>query len=335
MPVRLNAYTLTTLQGCSRRLLLESDYEVLRWRPKLLLDACLRSGIEIISNGGSEIVDRVADDMKARFMQVAANPGLDVPYGANSYVIAKDYTAMIDTILRAAASWGLPPLTDSPIVRLNSITSWQPLAFAASSAANESLHRIITVDRWTDDNLAREAHSWYVTGDIAATRRPMTLHVIEIGQVRNGRRASAWARAWQHPTMPTLKLRFAHKDGSTFKGWKPIYLADSRKLDPAEWVKRMDAEGAAESLTRHIKIDVPTDALCEDTTRQIMLEASRASVLLSERRSAPWRSLPMSRGACDSIAAPCPWQHACYESATDLTSLGLYQIKGSAKVATA
>jgi hypothetical protein len=318
----IDARTLTTLQSCPRRFLLESDYEVLRWRPKALLDACLRKGIVAISNG--DAVVEVAESAKAAFLQVAANPGLDVAYGANPYVIARDYCAMIDTILRAASAWGLPKLGDAPATRF-----WEPLAFAG---ADGQLHRIITVDRWADDNLSREAHSWYVTGDIAATRREMILHVVEIGQVRNGRRASAWARAWQHPTMSRLKLRFVHRDGTTFKGWKAVYLADHRDLDPDEWVARMDSEGATTALTRHLRIGVPDDAVIADTLRQMMLESSRADVLLSERRSRPWRALPMSRGACDIIGHPCPWQSACYQSVTDVASLGLYRLHCSAMV---
>jgi hypothetical protein len=323
----IDARSLTTLQSCPRRFLLESDYEVLRWRPKSLLDACLRKGILAISNGGEAAP--IAESLKAEFLQVAANPGIEVAYGANPYVIAKDCCAMLDTILRAAAGWGLPRLGDASPVRLNSSTEWSPLAFAG---ADGSLHRIITVDRWADDNLSREAHSWYVTGDIAATRREMILHVVEIGQVRNGRRASAWARAWQHPTMPRLKLRFVHRDGTTFKGWKAVYLADRRDLDPDEWVARMDTEGATNALVRHLRIGVPDDAVCDDTLRQMLLEASRANVLLSERSSTPWRALPMSRGACDIIGHPCPWQSACYQSVTDVASLGLYRVHCSAMV---
>ena len=98
----LDARTLTTLQSCPRRFLLEADYEVLRWRPKALLDACLRRGIAAISNGAD--AGATTSMMKVEFMQVAANPGIEVAYGANPYVIAKDYCAMLDTVLRAAAT---------------------------------------------------------------------------------------------------------------------------------------------------------------------------------------------------------------------------------------
>jgi len=298
--------------------LLNYDFEVLHWRPKSLLDACLRAGILRVSH--AEDPSAVASDMKAQFLQAAANPGLDAPRGTDTYKLAKDYCALLDTILRAAARWELPALADSPVVSLNSTTSWQPLA---SIDATGELHRFTTVDRWGDNDLSRELHSWHVFGDISATRRPMTIHVIEIGQTRNGRRASPWARGWRHPTMPNLRMRFVHQDGSTFKGWTPMYLADYANSDPAAWVEQMFREGVAQTLVRTVPVAAPSDPVIADTLSQILLEAARASVLITERRSIPWSALPMSRAACDSII-PCAFQPCCHSEKVNINEIGLY-----------
>lgn len=318
----LDAAVLSSLQSCPRKFLLEADWEVLHWRAKTLFDACLRKGIINISNGAHP--HAAADDAKAEFVQVAANPGLDLPRGSDSYKIAKDWCAMLDTVLRAAARWGLPKLSDSPVVWLNSTTEWRSLA---SIDTEGELHRIITVDRWDDIALSRELHSWAVFGDISVTSRPMTIHVIEIGQVRHGRRASPWARGWRHPSMPNLKMHFARKDGTTFKGWVPVYFTDSRDTDADAWVGLMYAEGVGESLVHTVPVSVPDETVRADTLRQILQESARAAVLLSERGSGGWLAQPMHRAACDGMV-PCAWQSACHQMVTDPATTGLYQIKG-------
>jgi hypothetical protein len=320
----LDAKLLSDLQSCPRKLLLSTDYEVLRWRAKSLLDACLRIGIQRITNGTDPAA--AATDARATFLQSAANPGLDAPAGMDTYKLAKDYCAMLETILRATTKWSLPALSDSPVVHLNSTTGWQPLA---ASGVDGELHRIITVDRWDEATLSRELHSWYCVGDLCATRRPMTIHAIEIGQTRNGRRASAWARGWKHPAMANLRMRFVREDGSQFKGWKPMYLADYPNSNVDVWVEQMHAEGVAEALVHHIPVALPSYSILSGTLSQMLLEARRASILLSERSSAPWASQPMSRGACDGLV-PCPWQHACHDTdVTDPATTGLYRIKSN------
>jgi len=315
----LDARSLSELQSCPRKFLLNLDYEVLHFRPKSLLDACLRVGVQRISN--SEDIEAVVGDAKTRFLQAAANPGLDAPRGTDTYKLAKDYIVMLETILRVAARWGLLPLHDSPSVALNSTVQWQPLAF---EDANGELRRFITIDKWTDADLSRELHSWYCVGDMCATRKPMTIHVIEIGQTRNGRRASAWARGWKHPTMPNLKMHFAHKDGSAFKGWLPVYLADGG--DAEEWVEQMYGEGVAQALVRTVPVAMPGEKTRLDTVWQMLQEANRAGRLIAERGPRRWMAQPMSRVACDGMV-PCSFQSVCHGENVKVEEIGLYRIR--------
>ena len=325
----LSAQSLSHLQSCPRLFLLESDWIVLRIRPKLLFDACLRKGLLDLSNGADAAA--LAASLKADFLQVAANPGLDLPHGADSYRIAKDWCAMIDTTLRAMAKWQTGKLRVPNPERLNSSSEWQTLAFAGEHGM---LHRVITVDRWTEDQFSKELHSWYTFGDICVTSKPMTLHVIEIGQTRGGRRSSGWARGWKHPAMRNTKLKFLHKDGSTFQGWTAVHLADHAELDADEWVEQMVREGATDKLTRHLVVDPPAEPVREDTLSQVLQEAARASRMLTERRSIPWSALPMSRAACDGNV-PCPFQQVCHRQGVEIDKLGLYVPKDNGKVAVA
>jgi hypothetical protein len=198
------------------------------------------------------------------------------------------------------------------------MTEWAPMAHVAG----QTLHRWITIDHWGADDLSRELHSWRTLGDMVVTKLPMVIHVICIGQVRNGRRASAWARAWKHPTMPSLQMRFKGKTPGAFKGWKPLYFADTH-VDADAWVEQMWKEGAAQDLITHISVKMPTPAQCAEVLRDILAESAEMKILIDE--STPWSVLPMSRNSCDGIA-PCPFQSVCYgDNVTDINNLGLYR----------
>ena len=318
----LDATLLTTYQSCRRKFILNSQWRSLRWRPKALFDACLRRAIVQISSGADPVA--MATEAKAAFMQTAAEPGLDVL--GNPFVIARDWCVMLDTILRAIGKLTLLCIKDVASVRLNSQFSWSPLAHQDDSG---QLHRWITVDSWSDDDLMREMHSWYVTGDIALTRMPMMLHVIVIGRMYKGRRASPWARAWQHPGIPTLRLRFKH-----FENWKPVYLADRPGDEDADsWVEQLYKEGVVPSLMHHVMVNVPSVAVCIDTQQQVMLEASAMRDLLNDTSLASYRAVPMSRPACDGMV-PCHFQPVCFnDKLVTIDSLGLYKERESSYAA--
>ena len=330
----LDAGILTTFQACRREHLLRSSYTPLKWRAKSLFDHALRRAIFSVSNADDPV--RCASDASAYFMQQAADPGLDLPTG-NPYVMAKDYCAMLETIIRSLAKLAL--LTVKPVspVKLSPTVEWQVRSWADDSG---TLHRWITVDDWSDADFYREMHGWWTAGDQAATGAGMTLHVVEIGQVRkvanrvaqNGkgiyrtgqmRRASPWARGWRHPAIPQIQaLRFKRREGQNFSGWDPIYLADSR-MDPEDWVQAMWKEGAAQALVHHLTINpLPHDAR-EAAREQVLAEAEAMQALAGK----DWRGMPMSRGACDGLV-PCRFQECCYAvKPVDPATLGLYRVR--------
>ena len=319
----LDAVMLEEHQACRRKLLLSHDYRPLRWRPKVLFDACLRRGVVALSTGRK--LRACVAEAQEQFMQSAANPGLDILKG-NPYTIAKDWCAMLATILITLSRITLLALREVPAVHLSSQVSWRVLAHADESGV---LHRWLTIDHWGESDLYRELHGWRTIGDIVTAGTPMTLHIVEIGQERGGRRASPWARAWRHPRMPGRPLRFRYPTTGT-DGWKSVYLADTREVSPEEWVELMWQERMAEELLRHVNVNVPSEDTCSETKRQIMLEAMSVQEALTERGSTPWSVLPMSRGACDGIV-PCAFQYVCYaDVGTTPESTGLYQIRKTA-----
>jgi len=298
----LDAHAIGDYQACHRKGVLSRDWRPQKWPPKRLWDACFRSAVISIVQQAVPPAQAAAD-ARARFLQAAANPGLDIT--TNPFLAAKDWCAMLDTTLRSMARAELPPqLREVPPVRLNSGVEWLPLA----QSDGQSLHRFISVDRWDDAARYRELHSWRVMGDVAVTGLPMILHIVEIGQMRSGRRASLWARAWKHPTMPSLSMRFKGKLPGAFKGWKPLYLSDSH-VSADDWVEQMWKEGAAQDLLHQVQVKVPQEHQRAAVVRDVLQEAIAIRELTEDE--AAWSDLPMSRNACDGIV-PCEFQSVCY-----------------------
>ena len=329
----LDASQLTTFQRCRRRWLLERSWEVVRWRPRSLLAACLREGVRRLSELPAEAdPSQVAATCRTRFLSVAANPGLDLPENADPYQIASDLCAVLSTTLTAlqrALPTTLTTLKLEPPVELSSQLAWLPLAFSDPSGM---LHRYTLVDSWDSDAIAREVHGWKVIGDMAATGAAMTLHVIVIGQRRGGRQHSPWCRAWQHPAIAGLR-RFQRPDG---KGghrplagaeWRAVWLSDLPSVSAAEWLSQMDADGVTPMVLQDHLIAPLSETIRTETLRQICLEAEQMAALVAAPPSELGAmSVPMSRPACDGWT-PCPFQAACYRDrpAEGIGDLGLYR----------
>jgi hypothetical protein len=318
----LDAHAMTTWQSCRRRHALERDWRPLRQRPSVLFAMLLRRAVFALSNGGDHAT--LAAEAKATFLQSAANPGLDLPRGANPYAIARAWCAMYDTLLASIAKASLLTVREVAPVALSPSVSWQPRAWQDESG---QLHRWLTIDDWDEDAFSREMHSWRTIGDIAATRQGMMLHVVEVGRAAKDGRSSPWSRAWRHPSLRSLAYRFRKPTGGPLSsGWLPYHYNDTRD-DAAEWAARLVAEGEYERATHHLLVESPTDAQAEAVRRDILVES-----LAIARGERAWRDIPMARGACDAWT-PCPFLNACYAPAgevVNLETLGLYERRESA-----
>lgn len=315
-------------QSCKRRFVLETDWKVAKMRPKQLFDACLREAIFKLSKG--ENAEKTIDDAQGSLLAIAANPGMDVIAGRAPYELAKDLCAMLETVLIAMSRGTLFALKDPGTIKLTDSVSWQMKSWQDESGV---LHRWVTVDRLDEDRRASEVHSWWTAGDMAAANAPMTIHVIEIGRQNKGRYVSPWSRAWKHPGMPSLPLRFAKKDGSGLTGWTPVFLSESAE-DPEHWVDVMQREGAVSALTHELALREFPPHVRNDQIAQILNEATAAAKVEKDRGGMTWRALPMTRGSCDGMI-PCPMQPACYgpqEGDIDLARIGLIRRASTTRV---
>lgn len=290
----LDARSLTIAQLCPRRWKLEASEPRGKWAPKVLFDAILRQAILALSSGTPKA--SVTLQAQARFRAVAKSPGLDTL--ADPWTLAGDYCACLETIVEALSRIVLLSVKVPGPVTLNDGIEWQPRAFSDESGA---LHRWATVERADADTLARELHSWHVYGDMAALGVPLTLHLIEIGSVRAGRRHSPWCKTFRHPVVAG-HFRFRARTGRTLKGdWKPVWYGPDQ--DPAKWVDLQESDGLR--LIHHLDVKELDEGARAEFRRQVGLEASRLGAL------GEWRSIPMSRPACD-VPYTCPHQDKCF-----------------------
>lgn len=311
----LSGQIISDYQSCERRIVLGSEWQAARWRPKLLFDHVLRWAIFEISNGADPVA--VAEGATQQFVEACTDPGIDVI--GDPYSQAKDWCAMLETIIRCLGRIVLLKLRRLQPIRLDDDTRWDPAAWADDTG---ELHRWVTVSEWDQDALVREVHGWHAFGDMAVLGLPMTLHAIHIGQMRKGRRASTWARGWLHPTFN--RLRFRQTSGKAFEGWRAAHLADIHPPQWDKWAEQIFAEGASIALTFHQRINAPSPSVCADTTRQIRTISAQIRYVMESQT--PFHILPMSRSACDGHV-PCMWQHACYAEHPEDTSRfhGIYR----------
>ena len=326
-PFLIDAAMLTEFQACRRRYLLSRKWRPLRWKAKLLFDSCLRQAIVELGDGGAP--GDVALAATTRFMNTGANPGLEVS-GVDPYQVALDACAMLETMIETMGRMPRRKLTQVPSKPVADGLEWMFLAHADEKG---HLHRTITVDRWDDDRLSQELHSWFVFGDVVMARKPLHLHVIEIGKMREGRRHSPWVRGWQHEYV-TGRLRFQRKGQKALQGeaWKPVHLADSNSFNAVQWVDAMAADEVIETLLHEVEVDVPGMEHIRTAVRDVCNEAHQM-VQWGDVVANPLL-VPMSRAACDT-PFPCSFQAVCYAPTmvNDIGGLGIYKPRVAAKKA--
>jgi hypothetical protein len=334
-------------QACERRHFLEQSWRVNRRRPKAALDAALRHAVYTLSTGHP--LPEVRAEARASLMAEAADPGLAMPEGVDPYVYASDLAAILDTVLTATSQLTLLQLTSIEPIEIAPSYTYRPLSFADDSGC---LHRWLTVDRWDDDALTRELHSWVTAADMAVCDAPLTLHVVVIGQRRGSRQHSPWCRAHEQPIIRRLRFQRTDRHQHRERGvenkppaipadWREVWYADLPKPDPAAWVAAMHADAVMPRLLLHPAIAEFPAQVRHQTLDQLRALADSMARTAHELRHGPAgrqpqdpgqpgppepaMSLPMARGACDGLV-PCPFAMACYRVQPEygIATLGAY-----------
>lgn len=325
--IQLNGHKLSTWQRGRRLYAIEENYQYLPWHPKALFSAVMRRAIFAQSAG----VDRkqVASDAVSQFMSRAKQPGLDVPYGTNTYTLAMDWCAMIRTVLAYLERITLVVLHEiDPVLLSHSDVPDVDVRWSFLAHADESgmLHRWVFVDTIDEDTVLKELHKWEVIGDIITYGSPMMLHFIAIGQTKDGRRYSPWCRAYSNPVIAG-QIRFGKKKGQLSENWKPIFFADNPNNNPDHWLDQMIEDGAHEPLMLHKTVGEPDKIHVDNFYRDIRYETKQ---ILSADTRTPM-NLPMCRVSCD-VPFVCPHQTVCYSLKTTFENSGLYESRQSVAV---
>jgi hypothetical protein len=231
-------------------------------------------------------------------METAANPGLDTQ--SDPFTVARSLCSCLKTVLARIHACKVPRLEPLPSIILSNDMKWS----CSALFDGKQLHHWTVVDHLNDLVLARELHSWWVTGDCAVSGLPMTLHVVEIGrQSQSGRFNSAWCRCWAHPIVIN-RHAFQQKDGKPLQGkWKPVYFEDGRN-DPQTWIELMERDRV--QLLKTVSVKQLSVEQANQVKKEIVVEAKR----MEEISGKYWRDEPMRRTACD--LPVCGWQGLCY-----------------------
>lgn len=278
----------------------------------------MRPAVFALSNGLS--VSDVSTSAVNRFLSCVKQPGLDVAQGTNTYTLAMDFAATIRNVLEYLSRSTLLTLTQHPAVDLGEGLTW---GFLSQRDESGVLHRWKFLDYITDDAVMKELHSWPVIGDIVAARAPMVVHFVSIGQTRNSRRVSPWARAYKSPTILGM-LRFQKKSGEALtENWKPVWFGDNPKNSAASWVDQMLEDNAAEPLIRHVPVREPDPVHAVNHLRDVRYEYRQMLNAGVDSNTLDPMTLPMCRTQCDTPYV-CPHQQVCYSTKLTLENSGLY-----------
>jgi hypothetical protein len=295
----LSAGPLTTFQRCPRQWLLNQRKDAQRrWRPKSLFLNILRKAVLKLSTGADWV--EITKEAVTLFLEAAANPGLDMQ--GQPYVLARDFTSILQTVLARIHACSVPLLRPGPVITLSDRVAWACRAFQDESGM---LHGWASVDSLNGNTLSRELHGWYIFGDCAAAGVPMVLHVIELGRQSGSHQNTPWCRAYRHPAI-AQRVAFQKQDGTRLgANWKPAWYQDSSRNDPETWNALMDRDGV--QAMKNVNVRQVSVEHAKQFREQVLIEAARMEALAGT----DWKAEPMRRTSCDS--PPCCWQDHCYQ----------------------
>ena len=241
-----SADKLLAIDRCPRSAFWGQSWEA----PALHPNEVLRRAVDAGLLTDEEDPGQLAGDMVMTF---AAERTLDIE--GSQYTCAIHNAALADIIVTAirgsGPSWARP--ADLAIGTLN----WESSSFLDPSGVR--LHRVLLADRWSEDRFRSEMHSWKGLGEISVYGMPQTLHVVLIGQRRDGRHYSPWSKAWLHPRTRCLRIK---KRTGEFDGSKWIECwRETADISRDHWLDQMKEDHVMHDVFFEKDISVPDPAI--------------------------------------------------------------------------
>lgn len=276
---------------CFRAGVYSRDWEFSRLHPTEVLRRAVDVGLM------SEEDDRgqAAGD---HVMTLAAERGIDIE-GSGVYAIALHTAAIADIVTTLLRPVGF---TARPADRVTGTATWVSSSFLSQSGLR--LHRVLMVDRWSDERSKAEQHSWKSLGEQSVYELPMTVHVVVLGQRRNQKYHGAFSKGYLHPHGRMLRIR--KRDGESFSGkWTQAWREEQDTISRDKWIEQMDADGALQDSLFEIECEPPSKKMASE----IRLLAESKLTQIQEMKGVP----SLQPSSCF-WPTPCAFAHSCWNS---------------------
>lgn len=278
-----SAEILTAFEKCSRMAFWMLSWQRYKMDAIQMLQAGVRAGVlEAERKDWGEVAGE-------QVYGLGVEPGL----ATSSYDVHAEVSHLacladiVTTAIRKSSEppWKIPE--DLPL--------WKPSCFLSPDGSH--LRRIVLVTSWSDDRHYSECRSWFSLGEVCAYNLPMQQVVIVLGQNRNGKRHSPWARGLRHPANKKLRFRKKTDVSEGFKStWLQIWREDFDDISTHSWLQAMLADGVLQDVCFNVDIPVP-----EKSARQSILEMAARKL----QRVQNLDSLP------DPQLTGCDWPRPC------------------------
>lgn len=282
----MNAREIESFERCTQRFSYEQEWEPFAISPTELLRTSVQSGLAS-GEASKDILLRLASQRN-----LPAN--LPDPYAS------VQHHASLAEIVERHVQLTLGALT--PVKH----GFWKTDALLD---AKGNLHRFLFVDRWDEDRMREESHSWRTLGDLIYLKHPLYWNVYVLGASREGRRYGNWSRGFLHPQ--SRQLRFCLKSGGEGK-WEPVWR-ERTQYSPDDWMKIMSKDGILEKSILRIRVPISRNdrRVLEAKDDLVRIQESIASFVPRK-----------SRSACDWPV--CPFQAACWNG-RGIEAEGIYR----------
>ncbi len=285
---------LTHTEVCRRKGFWSRTRERLKLDDTEMLQAAIRAGIQ---SERKDFGECAGEECYA----LGTDPGLETAhYDVYSEVVHLACIAdLVTTAIRKPTEgpWSVP----GP-VQLAGGALWTSGAYLDPSGSH--LRRIVLASAWSDDRHYSECRSWFSMGEICAYGLPMQQVVIVLGQRRDGKRHSPWAKGVRHPMNKKLRFRKKNAIKAGFKEtWEPVWREDHDEITTLDWLQAMLDDGVLPDVCFTVNVDVPSAA-----TRQHIVDlAARKLDELDKMKTLPDEQLT----GCD-WPRPCIFRTPCH-----------------------
>ena len=245
-------------------------------------------------------------------MTYAAERGLDIE-GSGVYPIALHNAALADLVTTALRGSGA--IWARPADRTMETLPWASSAFLDPSGTR--LHRVLLVDRTSDERLKAEKMAWRSLGEMSVYELPMTIHVVVIGQRKGGKHHGAWSKGFLHPRSRTLRIR--KKSGESFgKDWAVAWREEQDTFSRNKWLDAMEQDDVMADVLSEVHCDPPEPKLALEMRRL----AERKLLRIRDETTTP----DLSPGQCW-WPTPCPFaEWACWKFQEPSVRAGFVQV---------